>query len=341
MLRRAALFAVALSLIAVVAACRSGQTENSQGGVIVINAPAAGVVRRVLVNEGSLVSEGTPVVEIAVEQPAPATAPSPGESADARAARGVKNAEAAIDAARAEVVKHEAEVLRLTPLVAAGQASQSQLDAERSLYEQAQRRLQQAQDASRQAQSELLSARQPGAQANSAQTAPRMEMVFARATSAGTVAVISARVGDRVTSGQPLATLRTASPWSRGLMEPSAINIGPREIRKRRLMGIVALAVGVALAFALVVFEAPRLVRLIVFFPVWMAGLGLFQAREKTWIAMAARGTRNMDTGEETVAVEKELAQLRTTARRIHRRALITAIVVTLVALAFPTTWFL
>ncbi|MBD0373460.1 MAG: hypothetical protein ICV60_21675 [Pyrinomonadaceae bacterium] len=65
-------------------------------------------------------------------------------------------------------------------------------------------------------------------------------------------------------------------------METPVVNIGPREIRKRRLMGIVALAVGVALAFALVVFQSPRLLRLLIFFPIWMAGLGLFQAREKT-----------------------------------------------------------
>ena len=47
-------------------------------------------------------------------------------------------------------------------------------------------------------------------------------------------------------------------------------------------MGIVALTVGVAFAFVLVVTGAPRLLRLVVFFPVWMAGLGLLQAREKT-----------------------------------------------------------
>jgi multidrug efflux pump subunit AcrA (membrane-fusion protein) len=195
------------------AACSSSENNQSGGGVIVVNAPSAGQVRRVLVNEGSVVSEGTPIVEIAVEREAPATSPSPGESADAKAARGIKNAEAEIEAARAEVVKHEAEVIRLTPLVASGQAPQAQLDAERSLYEQAQRRLQQAQDASRQAQTELLAARQPGAKGNAAQnTAPRIEVVMARATSAGTVAVISARAGDRVTQGQPLATLRTNSP---------------------------------------------------------------------------------------------------------------------------------
>ena len=65
-------------------------------------------------------------------------------------------------------------------------------------------------------------------------------------------------------------------------MLSDAINIGPREQRKRRLLGIVALTVGVAVAFTLVVLGAPRWSRLVVFFPVWMAGLGLLQAREKT-----------------------------------------------------------
>ncbi len=65
-------------------------------------------------------------------------------------------------------------------------------------------------------------------------------------------------------------------------MDSEAVNIGPRERRKRRLMGVVALMVGVGLAFVLVVFGAPRWSRLLIFFPVWMAGLGLLQAREKT-----------------------------------------------------------
>ncbi len=62
----------------------------------------------------------------------------------------------------------------------------------------------------------------------------------------------------------------------------AAFNIGPREQRKRRLLGIVALTIGVAAAFVLVVYDAPRWTRLVVFLPVWIAGLGLLQAREKT-----------------------------------------------------------
>ena len=65
-------------------------------------------------------------------------------------------------------------------------------------------------------------------------------------------------------------------------MLADAINIGPREQRKRRLLGIVALTVGVGIAFVMVVAGAPRWWRVVIFFPVWMAGLGLLQAREKT-----------------------------------------------------------
>jgi hypothetical protein len=65
-------------------------------------------------------------------------------------------------------------------------------------------------------------------------------------------------------------------------MPSEAINIGPRERRKRRMLGIVAFTVGVALAFLLVTTPSPRLLRLIIFFPIWIGGLGLLQAREKT-----------------------------------------------------------
>ncbi|MDQ1558755.1 MAG: hypothetical protein QOD32_1815 [Pyrinomonadaceae bacterium] len=113
-------------------------------------------------------------------------------------------------------------------------------------------------------------------------------------------------------------------------------NIGPREQRKRRLLGIVALTVGVAAAFLLVVYDAPRALRALVFFPVWIAGLGLLQARERTCIALAARGVCNLDAGEERLEDEQLVAHLRGTARRINRRALTTAVAITLLTLAFP-----
>jgi hypothetical protein len=122
----------------------------------------------------------------------------------------------------------------------------------------------------------------------------------------------------------------------KGKPQPTAINLGPREISKRRLLGIVSLALGVGLAFVLFVLGMPRLTRLVVFFPIWMAGLGLFQAREQTCIALAARGMCNMGRGEEQIEDQATVAALRLKARRINQRALITAAIVTLVTLVFP-----
>jgi hypothetical protein len=51
---------------------------------------------------------------------------------------------------------------------------------------------------------------------------------------------------------------------------------------------------------------------------------------------MAARGTRNMDKGEESIEDEGVAGRLRLKARRIHRRALLPALVLTLITVAFP-----
>jgi hypothetical protein len=118
--------------------------------------------------------------------------------------------------------------------------------------------------------------------------------------------------------------------------ESAAINIGPRERLKRRVMGVVSLMFGAGLAFWLMTASVPRWSRIVMFFPLWIAGLGLLQAREKTCIALAARGLCNMDAGEEAVNDQRIVAALRVKARRINRRALMIAAAITLVALASP-----
>jgi uncharacterized protein (DUF983 family) len=59
-------------------------------------------------------------------------------------------------------------------------------------------------------------------------------------------------------------------------------NIGAREIRKRRTLGIVSAVAAGLLGFVLIGYEAPRWARLLLFLPLWLAGLGVFQAQEKT-----------------------------------------------------------
>ena len=115
-----------------------------------------------------------------------------------------------------------------------------------------------------------------------------------------------------------------------------APNINARERSKRRILGLIALAVGIALACVFVVEGAPRAWRLLVFLPFWFAALGLLQAREKVCIALVARGTQIIDGAEEPVTDSDLLAAQKAVARRIHIRALLTAAVATCVTLLFP-----
>jgi biotin carboxyl carrier protein len=207
LLRGSFLALLPLALVVTTSCRSSSETEtHSDAGIIVVNAPAAGLVKRILVAESVHVNAGTPIIEITVQRQGPVSGQKPGESVESQAVRNYKAADAEIEAARAEAVRHGAEVDRLTPLVASGEASQGQLDGERSLYEQAQRRLQQAQDAKKLAESGLISARQPSQAAGT--PLPQQETVAAVAPSAGVVSVVAVRVGERVIAGQPLATLR-------------------------------------------------------------------------------------------------------------------------------------
>jgi multidrug resistance efflux pump len=155
------------------------------------------------------VVEGQAIAEIVISSPAqPASTKGPDQK-QASAAINLQSAQAEIEAARAEVVRHEVEVQRLTALVASGQASQGDLDGERALYERGQQRLQKAKTAAQQAQSGLVSARQQSVNSPTAAPSLTEQIVVVRATAAGTVSALNTRIGERVTAGQPLATLRT------------------------------------------------------------------------------------------------------------------------------------
>lgn len=215
LIRRLAPASALLLLLAGLPACGARDDKSKAGearGVVVVNAPAAGEVRRVLVNEGAEVGAGDPVVEIVVRAEPQGGPTSPTPDPLARAAQAIQSSEAEIEAARAEAVRAEVEVQRLSPLVAAGQASQGELDGARADYDRAQQRLQRAQAAAQSAQGGLVAARQQALNpARTAPATPAEQTVAARATSAGTVTAVSVRPGDRVTAGQPLATLRAGS----------------------------------------------------------------------------------------------------------------------------------
>ena len=59
-------------------------------------------------------------------------------------------------------------------------------------------------------------------------------------------------------------------------------NIGPKETRKRLLMGVATLAVGVVLAVVFAHAGVSRAWYAALFLPFWMGALALSQARKKT-----------------------------------------------------------
>lgn len=200
----ALILAITLLSLVMNAACRSSNKNEAPAGLVVVKATATGEVRRVLVSEGAAVNEGAAIIEIAVKVDAPAAEQDrAGEQERARAA--LDAAQREIAAAEAEVSRTSVEVQRVEQLVRAGAAPQAQLDAARAQYQQAQERVERVRDIARNAQTGVVSG-----QENRSSTITQGErIVGVTVPASGTVRVISARVGQRVTAGQAIATLST------------------------------------------------------------------------------------------------------------------------------------
>lgn len=110
-------------------------------------------------------------------------------------------------------------------------------------------------------------------------------------------------------------------------------NIGTGERRKRLVWGIVASGAGVALAITLAVIQAPLIWRLPLFVLFLVGALGIFQARAKTCVKLAARGQRDMDTGPQTIPDAAELQQVQRQARAVYVKSAVTAAILTALAL--------
>lgn len=214
-LRRASL--LSLLMLFAYAGCRSSNTnapDASSQGLVVVNAPAAGKVRRVLVSEGTTIGEGAVIAEIAVRQEIPdASTQTQNNDPQARALSVAQAMQSQITAARAAAERASIEAERVNALVASGAAPQPQLDAAQAEYQRAQEQLQRAQQGSSSgavapAAAQANNANNAGG-AQSATNASREQIIAARVTVAGTVSVIAVRAGQQVTAGQPLATIRT------------------------------------------------------------------------------------------------------------------------------------
>lgn len=191
-----------LSLLALLssAGCRADEKASK---LVVVKAPVTGEVRRVLASEGATVSEGAILVEISVSSSAQGARDNIGED-QARARAALGTAQKQIAEAEAEVNRAAVETQRIEPLVRSGAAPQSQLDAARGQYQQAQERLDRLRESARSAQSNVVRAegRRLAPEAMAAES-----IVEVRVPEAGTIRVLRARAGQQIIAGQPIATL--------------------------------------------------------------------------------------------------------------------------------------
>ncbi len=98
-------------------------------------------------------------------------------------------------------------------------------------------------------------------------------------------------------------------------------NIGPRERQKRLVIGIVGIAAG-TLAFVLMRAAVAPWWANLALLPIFFAGAaGVIQWREKTCVAFARRGVRNLDSGIEAIADEAEKQALNKRAAKITMKS--------------------
>jgi len=102
-----------------------------------------------------------------------------------------------------------------------------------------------------------------------------------------------------------------------GEYRPGACNIGPREIARRRAIGVAGIVSAVVVAAVLVAVDAPPLARAIVVFPLWGAIISFEQARRRFCAGFAFAGIRSVSGSDatESVADPVDLAADRATAR--------------------------
>jgi multidrug efflux pump subunit AcrA (membrane-fusion protein) len=178
-------------------ACRSEKSAAPEN-LVVVNAPASGKVSRIFVAEGTNVAEKASLIEIV----APVVAAPAGNQQ--RESTGGENIQSEIKAAEERLQGASVELQRVEPLVVAGSAPQSHLDAARAEYQQAQERLDELRRRMREAP---LQSSNTQAGNNIALQNGTAKVTIVAAPAAGNIRVISVRVGQSVKTGDPLATI--------------------------------------------------------------------------------------------------------------------------------------
>ena len=89
--------------------------------------------------------------------------------------------------------------------------------------------------------------------------------------------------------------------------QAGACNIGPAEIRRRRMVGHVGLVAAIALLVALVEIGAPAVLRLLVVVPATLSASGYLQARMRFCANYGWRGIFNLgELGQDAQVIDED-----------------------------------
>ncbi len=119
---------------------------------------------------------------------------------------------------------------------------------------------------------------------------------------------------------------------------PGTCNIGKGEVRKRQLVAVIGLLFSISTLLTFNTVDAPAVIRLGIFFPLFVAAIGFVQSRSKFCLAYGFAGTFNMGKmGDiKRVASKEDRAADRKTALVILGKSFILAALATAVVLVLP-----
>ena len=119
---------------------------------------------------------------------------------------------------------------------------------------------------------------------------------------------------------------------------PGTCNIGKGEIRRRQLVAAVGLFFSISTFLSLIAVDAPRLARIGIFIPLFVASVGYVQSRSKFCLAYGFAGTFNVGKlGDiKRVASKEDRAADRATALKILGKSFVLAALATLVVFVLP-----
>jgi len=129
------------------------------------------------------------------------------------------------------------------------------------------------------------------------------------------------------------------APVPDGEYVAGACNIGPWEVRRRRLSAIAAFGAAALLLAILVATDAPPLLRLALVLPLWGGSVAWLQARRRFCVAFAMAGLANFGDGEGSRRSVVDPAQRELDRRAtavLLRDAFLLAIVPTAIAVVLP-----